>query len=122
MTPAELTIRHAQENQPWIIAYSLGVQLAESNVPHIMGSHNALHAAKTVGKIAALFEQCDHTGVNLSPAQVAELGDMAADLVTEALRFANLYGFDLAAALVERVREKNGVNILETQPCPTNPT
>lgn len=114
MTTDELTIRYAQAKQPWTVPYSEGVARAEDEmVPHILGSHCALHAAKSVGKIAALFESCDHTGVDLTPAQAAELGDMAADLMTAALRFANLYGFDLAGALVERVEEKNGVNICQ---------
>jgi hypothetical protein len=122
MSPDQLTIHHAQANQPWTIAYSFGVQAASiDKVPHILASHTALHAAKTVGKIAALFEDYDHTGNDLNPQAVLALAAMSADLVTEALRFANLYGFDLAAALVERVQEKNGVNILE-QPCRSNPT
>lgn len=37
--------------------------------------------------------------------------------MTIAMRLANLHDFDLAAALVQRVEEKNGVNILQVQPC-----
>ena len=34
---------------------------------------------------------------------------MSADLVTAALRLANLFQFDLDSELCERVKEKNGV-------------
>ena len=113
MTPSELTVRHAQAHQPWAVAYSEAVSLAsEDDVPHILGTHNILHAAKTVGKLAAVFEELDHTGKPLTLMQAEVIKDMAADLFTEALRLANLYGFDLATELVRRVEEKNAVNIL----------
>lgn len=128
-----LTIRQAQQNQPWSVPYSGGVDAAAHGkagnngaipqdpipalVPHILGSHCVLHAAKSLGKIAAVYEARDHdvthyvesndaTGV----VRRAEIRKMAADLVTAALRFANLEGFDLAEALVERVNEKNGAD------------
>ncbi len=110
MHDKDLTLYHAQVNQPWTIPYSLAV--ASSGVDHIMGSHIALHAAKTVGKLAAVFEALDHSRNPVSAEQVEILRAMSADLVTAALRIANLYAFDLAHALVERVEEKNGVNIL----------
>lgn len=105
-----LTIRQAQAKQPWTVPYSLGVELAsKSTVPHIMASHCALHAAKTVGKLAAVFEELDHSGLLPTNEQIATIRAMSADLLTEAMRFANLYGFDLATELIERVEEKNGV-------------
>lgn len=118
-----LTISQAQQNQPWTVPYSAGVREAagESNlndlntsapaVPHILGSHTVLHAAKSLGKIAAVYEARDHKPEDgHDPAQHREIRAMAADLVTAALRFANLEGFDLAEALVERVKEKNGTD------------
>lgn len=112
MLSAELTIRHAQQSQPWTVPYSPGVVEAQALVPHILGSHVALHAAKSVGKLAAVFEAADHRDGSLTFGQITDVAHMAADLVTAALRLANLYGFDLATVLVERVEEKNGVNIL----------
>lgn len=119
-----LTIKQAQEKQPWTVPYSEGVEFAFRGyvlangsypVPHILGSHCALHAIKSIGKIAAVYEARDHRDPQggLNDEEVREQGareirKMAADLVTAALRFANLEGFDLAEALVERVREKNG--------------
>lgn len=100
--------RDYQTNQPWTVPYSLGViKASQEGVPHILGSHDVLHMAKTVGKIAAVFEKLDHTGCEISQEQVNVLKDMAADLVTEALRIANLYGFDLEVELRRRVGEKN---------------
>jgi hypothetical protein len=111
MTPDQLTISHAQKYQPWTVPYSQEVNHAKAMVPHILATHNVLHAIKTLGKLAAVFEKADH-GSPIHIDEVLTIGEMSADLVTAALRFANLYGFDLAKVLVERVEEKNGVNIL----------
>lgn len=126
-----LTIKQAQEKQPWTVPYSEGVQDAahplkfpdhehdERGVPHILGTHCVLHAVKSLGKIAAVYEARDHedgaTRGGDTPGmrelnRRAEIRKMAADLMTAALRFANLEGFDLAEALVERVKEKNGAD------------
>lgn len=130
--PKTLTIYHAQTHQTWTVPYSGGVQSAERScmVPHILGSHCVLHAAKSIGKIASVYEKLDHennmlsmravgqtfnftTGETtdvrlLTNEQLSTLRAMAADLMTVALRLANLHGFDLAEALCERVEEKNG--------------
>lgn len=103
-----LTIREAQRNQPWTVPYSREVTKAESLLPHILASHCVLHAAKTMGKLAAVFEALDHVNEPTpTQAQLATVRDMSADLFTEALRFANLYGFDLEAELLRRRSEKN---------------
>ena len=116
MTPNELTIAFAQKNQPWSVPYLAGVLFAdESGVPHILATHNTLHAAKTVGKLAAVFEKLDHKGGQPTVVDVLDIGDMAADLITAALRYGNLYGIDIAKVLVERVEEKNGVNLLNLE-------
>jgi hypothetical protein len=124
---ATLTIRHAQTHQPWTVPYSHGVMAAAQGepasdtrylldtakppVPHILGSHCALHAMKSIGKIAAVYEKRDHrdqpSGWTCEQDRV-DIRAAAADLMTAALRFANLEGFDLAEALIERVKEKNG--------------
>jgi hypothetical protein len=112
VTSDELTIRHAQANQPWTVPYSAGVQKAAcDDVPHILATHAVLHAAKSVGKLATVFERLDH-GEEPTSIHADAVAEMAADLVTTALRLANLYGFDLAAALCARVEEKYGVSLL----------
>ena len=112
MTPTELTIHHAQVNQPWTVEHSNKFNTSVLMMAHLPATHNILHAAKTVGKLAAVFEELDHTGKPITLMQQETIKDMAADLVSEALRLANLYGFDLATELVRRVEEKNAVNIL----------
>lgn len=95
-----------QRRQPWTVPYSPGVVTARVGpVPHILSSHAVLHAAKSVGKLAAVFEAADHG----QPVDEATVKAMAADLVTAALRLANLHGFDLETVLRERVKDKNGV-------------
>lgn len=108
-----LTIRHAQITQPWRVPYSTALEVARRcGMPHLMGTHAVLHAVKTAGQIAAIFEGLDHSGdVELHPAQREILRGRTADLMTAALRLGNLYGFDVAAALVERSEEKNNVTL-----------
>lgn len=109
--PLKLTFRQAQANQPWTVPYSPQVaEASETTVPHILGSHCVLHAAKSLGKIAAVYEMLDHAGKPLSDKDRSAIAAATADLATAAIRFANLHGFDLATVLVERVREKNGAD------------
>ena len=120
---AALTIRHAQQTQPWKVPYAKGVLYSkEKDVPHILATHNTLHAAKSVGKLAAVFEEMDHplndSGYGPSKptdAQLATIKAMSADLMTGALRFANLFEFDLSDALEARVMEKNGIGFEDLQ-------
>jgi hypothetical protein len=110
----DLTFRTAQYQQPWNVPYSSGVNRAIGQVPHILASHNVLHAAKTVGKLATVFEALEHReDATLTGAELQTIRDMSADLVTEALRLANLYGFDLEESLRRRVQDKNGVTYAE---------
>lgn len=124
----DLTLRTAQANQPWTVPYSDGVvRAAETReVPHILATHTVLHAAKSLGKLAAVFERLDHPAQGpcdqmtraalptTSERQTIEA--MSADLVTAALRLANLYSFDIEDALVSRVVEKNGRGFEPTPP------
>jgi len=106
--PESITIRESQTNQPWTVPYSREVRdAAKHGLPHILASHTALHAAKTVGKLAAVFEALDHTDIPITDEQLQVVKDMSADLMSEALRFANLYNFDLATELLRRQEEKN---------------
>lgn len=115
MSPNQLTIQFAQHHQPWTVSYSPEINLGSKAIPHVMGSHNALHCAKTAGKLCAVFEALDHRSEPIYISEVQIIKDMAADLLAEALRFANLYGFDLATEFVRRVEEKNAVNILNLE-------
>lgn len=87
-----------QRRQPWTVPYRHGFT--------DMGNHAVLHAAKTVGKLSAVFEKFDHDG---KPVDVSEIKAGAADLITAGMRLANLYGFNVETALCDRVREKNGI-------------
>lgn len=103
-----LTIRDAQKYQPWTVPYSDPLKVALQGMPHLLASHTVLHAAKTVGKLAAVYEDLDHSGQKPSPQQEQTVKDMAADLMAAALRLANLHEFQLDAELARRVEEKNG--------------
>ncbi len=106
--PRTLTIHFAQTHQPWVVPYSQAVM--ESGVPHILATHSALHAMKSLGKLATVFEALDHSEEPITEEQTETVRAASADLMTTALRFANLFQFDLAKALVERVEEKNKVD------------
>lgn len=116
---SKLTISHAQKHQPWLVPYSPNFMAATSYtgpngrylMPHLMGTHVTLHAAKTVGQISAVFEALDHSSEEITDAQRQTIADKAADLMTAALRLANLYNFDLAEVLVDRVESKNGCRL-----------
>lgn len=109
----DLTIAAAQVGQPWTVPYSDGVEAARrGSVPHLLATHDVLHAMKSLGKLAAVFEALDHSGAPApDAAQLQTVKDMAADLLTAALRLANLYSFSLADELERRVLEKNGVPV-----------
>lgn len=130
-----LTIREAQRNQPWTVPYGQGVEEARERglMPHVLASHCVLHVAKTAGKLAAVFEALDHESQyegegmrrqtrRLSADQLETVTNMSADLFTEALRFANLYGFDLEAALLRRRDEKNGTGYRASRAAPKETT
>lgn len=109
-----LTISQAQYTQPWAVPYSQAFNYAvkdNRSLGHLMGSHITLHAAKTVGQIAAVFEGLDHSGKSITDDHRKVLAEKAADLMTAAMRLANLYDFSLARVLVERSEEKNDCRI-----------
>lgn len=131
-----LTLNEAQRLHPWntlnggygAVPYSEGVRRAEvmpGGIPHIQGSHAVMHAAKSLGKLAAVFEALDHKDAapaaspeshglfGLSDEQRATVCAMSADLVTVALRLAHLYHFDLESELKSRAKEKNGVGFVD---------
>jgi hypothetical protein len=110
MTPGQLTIRDAQLNQPWTLPYTAEVEMIRER----KAMHALFHMMKTLGKMAAAFEQYDHTGIPPGAKSQAEIvKDMASDSLTIALRIANLYGFDLVEWFVKRTTEKNGKSSLD---------
>lgn len=107
----DLTIKTAQREQPWTVPYAERNRFENGTFRSpFAGKHALLHAQKTLGKIAALFEALDHDDEHstLTDAQIETLANMSADLVSAALRFANVFHFDLESALRRRVIEKNG--------------
>lgn len=124
-----LPLRHLQATQPWAVPYSANFMAATRYtgpdghrlMPHLFGAHAVLHASKTVGQLAAVFEAVDHTGGHPTDSQLATLRDKSADLVTAAMRLANLYDFDLAEAVVERSEEKNNVTLPDWAPKVVSP-
>jgi len=107
--PDKLTVQHAQYKQPWTVPYAVDFMQANGQTRdgRLLAVHTVLHAIKSLGKIATELEAADH-GVEVARSAIAA---MSADLMTAALRLANLYKFDLAEALLHRVKEKNGVEL-----------
>lgn len=116
-----VSLHHLQVTQPWTIPYSAGIDkaTADGTIPHALSSHAVLHAMKSVGKLAAIHEALDHSrdigepglSERITDGQRADIRNMSADLVTVAMRLANLHGFELAGAVVERSEEKNRVTL-----------
>ncbi len=118
----EITIEQAQRNQPWTVPYSeeflmcAGREARQYNggrMQHLYATHTVLHAMKSLGKMAAIFEAIDHRGGGILDEERATVRAMAADLLTAALRFGNLYGFSIVWELARRVRDKNSVDLLK---------
>lgn len=109
MTPGQLTIRIAQQHQPWTVPYTPEVAVSTDR----KGAHAVLHGIKSLGKLADVFEYHDHCGLPLAAGDLNTIRNMSADLMTIALRFANLYRFDLAESLLERTLVKNGRTCLD---------
>jgi hypothetical protein len=102
-----MNLRTIQQRQPWTVPYSPSFVEAGRGHPEIYAEHTILHAIKSLGKIASVLESVDHGQCMDNKTMM----DSSADLVTAAIRLANLYGFDLEQRLIERVFEKNGVDI-----------
>jgi hypothetical protein len=106
--PEELTLYQAQRLQPWTVPYGKH----KHSVTCALGQlkHAIFHAQKTLGKIAAEVEALDHADHSwLTDASEEVVANMAADLVSAALRMGNTVGHSVAYAIVRRAAEKNGV-------------
>lgn len=105
--PKTVTIWDAQMRQPWTVPYGEGKWWVTSHEGSL--KHALLHAQKTIGKLAAELEALDHTRKEwLSDEALDRVGDLAADLVSAALRIGNVTGRSIAHALIRRVVAKNG--------------
>jgi hypothetical protein len=108
MKPEELTIMLAQQQQPWTLPYGINKWWVTNDEGRL--KHCLFHAQKTLGRIATLIERFDHTDNSwLSDAACDEVGDLAADLVSQALQIGTMVSRSIAHALVRRVTEKNGI-------------
>jgi hypothetical protein len=68
--------------------------------------HAILHAIKAAGRLAAILESEGHGGVPGEPTYVDQ-PKFAADLVISAVRLADVCGFDLEDAVINRQKAKN---------------
>lgn len=104
--PKQLTLWDAQMQQPWAQPYSdrHWVRSHEGQLKHAV-----LHAQKSLGKVATVLEGLDHSERSwLTDEELDTVGDLAADLVSAALRMGNVVGRSVAHALIRRVKQKNG--------------
>ena len=69
-------------------------------------THAILHAVKAAGKLASILESEGHGGRENDPT-AADQPKYAADLVISAIRLADVWGFDLEAALKKRQEQRN---------------
>ena len=104
----DITIMHAQCEQPWTVPYGKHKWWVTDNEGRL--KHCLAHAQKTLGKIASVIEHLDHSDRQwLLDDELDLVGDMAADLVTVALQIGTTVSRSVAHALYRRVIHKNGV-------------
>lgn len=106
-----MELKDFQTKQPWTVPYSSSFTYATATVPHLYGTHTVLHAIKSLGKISTIYERADHSVMGVTEFDKEQIAACAADLITAAIRFANLHGFDIEKILIQRIQEKNGVDI-----------
>lgn len=106
----DFSLRHLQEHLPWTIPYSDEFEgSAKRNSRRRIG-HDVLHVMKSLGRIAAEVERCDHFS-NKNPLYGEAFAKEVADLVICALHIAKLEGFDLQDAVVSNSEARNTATI-----------
>lgn len=98
-----MNLRWLQQNLPWQGSYT---KAFESGPAHNHFTHNVLHLAKAVGKLAAAVEPLDHHNDMI----VGHVSTALADVVICALRLANVCPervINLERCVIERLKEKN---------------
>lgn len=68
--------------------------------------HAILHAVKAAGKLASILEAEGHGGRAEEPS-AKDQPKYCADLVISAIRIADVVGFDLESAVLERQAQRN---------------
>lgn len=68
--------------------------------------HAVLHAVKAAGKLASILEAEGHGGKPGEP-NASDQPKYAADLIISAIRLADVCGFDLEAAVLKRLADRN---------------
>lgn len=112
MNHEELTFDHAQKNQPWVLEYAERTrhETITFRSPFLV-NHCVLHITKALGKIARVLEEVDHSNLGPVPSDygVEVIVAASADIVASCMKICSIYGASLAATLMARVKEKNGV-------------
>jgi len=114
-----MNLRDLQAQLPWTIPYSGDFRRSQCAEYHRHLIHDVLHVQKSLGKIAAMAEQIDHTGGPLHSHTRFErerLATEVVDLVICALHIAktNPWGeFDLQSAVLAALDRRNGSKLSE---------
>lgn len=105
-----MNITEIQEKLPWGKFYS--ERFRALDLPYKDFQHALAHVAKATGKLFAMIDDADH---GVEPAfPKADVEKYLADLVICAIRAANVNpsgSFDLGAAVVRRIEDKNEVKL-----------
>lgn len=118
-----ISLRALQERLPWRSTYSAAF---ESGPAHRHFGHTVLHLAKPIGGLAELVDLLDHRADLVAGAPDTRAGSYLreragkyiADLVILAVRLAVTFPggpLDLERAVLDRVKEKNGVSLEDEQ-------
>ncbi len=104
------SLRHLQAHLPWTIPYSEEFETsAKANSRRRIG-HDVLHVMKSLGRIAAEVERCDHAS-NKAPLYGEAFAKEVADLVICEFYFCKLEVLDLHDAVVLNSEARNQANI-----------
>jgi nitrite reductase/ring-hydroxylating ferredoxin subunit len=104
------TLRWLQANLPWTIPYSDEFERsAKRNARRRIG-HDVLHVMKSLGRIAAEVERCDHAS-DKAPLFGEAFAKELADLVICALHMASIEGIDIEDAVIDNSSARNGVSL-----------
>lgn len=103
------SLRHLQNNQPWVIGYSDEFMNSRAQNPMRQVTHDILHVMKGLGRLAAECEYADHG--NFGKLTVDEFASNLSDLVVCALHIAKTVDIDLESAVIEAIEKRNGVKI-----------
>lgn len=104
-----MNLKHLQNNLPWTVPYSWEFKHSQIDNPMRQTTHDVLHITKSLGRIADVCEEADHT----SMAKTEKLGKELASIAMSVMHIATNHGVDLQTEIEALVFVKNGVNIPE---------